>query len=47
VLWGNGGLDESPVARLRSRSLRVAPRETLLAELREALGEERVKLVKA
>ena len=34
-------------ARLRSRSLRVAVADDLLAALRELLGAERVQLVKA
>jgi DNA polymerase III subunit alpha len=43
---GNGGGDHEP-ARLRSRTLRISPREELLRELRETLGEERVRLVRA
>lgn len=47
VVWRNGGGEEPNNApRLRSRSLRVAPGETLLAELRSVLGEERVKLTR-
>ncbi|MBA2243508.1 MAG: DNA polymerase III subunit alpha, partial [Gemmatimonadetes bacterium] len=42
---GNGGADDAP--RLRSRSLRITPREALLQELRELLGEERVRLIRA
>ncbi|HEX6747589.1 MAG TPA: DNA polymerase III subunit alpha [Longimicrobium sp.] len=43
VLWKNGGGDgESP--RLKSKSLKVAPRDELLTALREALGDERVRL---
>ena len=45
VRWSNGGPDDE--ARLRSRTLRVAPREEVLRELRDVLGEERVRLVKA
>jgi DNA polymerase-3 subunit alpha len=45
VAWRNGG--EEDLARLRSRSLRIAPRADVLHELRELLGEERVRLVKA
>lgn len=55
VLWHNGSDPESAaprngsgdVPRLRSRSLRVAPRDELLRALRDVLGEERVKLVRA
>ncbi|HYJ79883.1 MAG TPA: DNA polymerase III subunit alpha [Longimicrobiaceae bacterium] len=42
VQWRNGGEGDPP--RLRSRTLKVAPRDELLAALREALGEERVHL---
>jgi DNA polymerase III subunit alpha len=42
----NGSRSNGAPARFRSRSLRVAPREELLAALREVLGEERVKLTK-
>jgi DNA polymerase III subunit alpha len=42
----NGNHGNGAPARFRSRSLRVAPREELLAALREVLGEERVKLTK-
>ncbi len=48
VLWRNGGSgsgEDSP--RLRSRTLRITPRAELVAELREQLGEDAVKLVKA
>jgi DNA polymerase-3 subunit alpha len=45
VTWRNGG--EEDLARLRSRSLRIAPRPDVLQELRDVLGEERVRLVKA
>jgi DNA polymerase III subunit alpha len=41
VVWRGAG--EEPVL-LRSRSLRVAPADALLGALREALGEERVRL---
>jgi DNA polymerase III subunit alpha len=56
VLWkgvppgageGNGGGAGHEPARLRSRTLRISPREELLRELRETLGEERVRLVRA
>ena len=47
VLWRNGGDGGPDTPRLRSRSLLVAPREELLQGLREVLGEERVRLVKA
>ncbi|MBB4637237.1 DNA polymerase III subunit alpha [Longimicrobium terrae] len=42
VVWKNGGEGDAP--RLRSRTLRVAPRDELLMALREALGDERVSL---
>ncbi|MDQ3389213.1 MAG: DNA polymerase III subunit alpha, partial [Gemmatimonadota bacterium] len=48
VVWRNGGeLADGSAPRLRSRTLTVAPREELLAALRELLGEERVRLVRA
>ncbi|MBA4155858.1 MAG: DNA polymerase III subunit alpha [Gemmatimonadetes bacterium] len=40
----SGGGGEPP--RFRSRSLRIAPREELLRQLREMLGEEKVRLVR-
>jgi DNA polymerase-3 subunit alpha len=43
VLWRNGGADAQP-PRLRSKSLKVAPRDELLAALRECLGDDRVRL---
>jgi DNA polymerase-3 subunit alpha len=43
VVWKNGG-GEGEAPRLRSRSVRVAPRDELLMELREALGDDRVRL---
>jgi DNA polymerase-3 subunit alpha len=43
VLWKNGGADAQP-PRLRSKSLKVAPRDELLAALRECLGDDRVRL---
>jgi DNA polymerase III subunit alpha len=43
VLWKNGGGEENP-PRLRSKSLKVAPRDELLAALRECLGDDRVRL---
>jgi DNA polymerase-3 subunit alpha len=47
VVWRNGGtLAPGDEPRLRSRSVRVAPSEVLLTELRAVLGDERVKLVK-
>src|SRR5690606_15515717 len=46
VRWKNGGGDDD-APRLRSRSLTVTPRPELLVELREALGESAVTLVKA
>jgi DNA polymerase III subunit alpha len=46
VLWMDPGREPSP-PRLRSRSLRISPREELVRELRGVLGEDRVKLVRA
>ncbi|HVG43433.1 MAG TPA: hypothetical protein VM890_01845, partial [Longimicrobium sp.] len=43
VLWKNGGGEAQP-PRLRSRTLKVAPRDELLAALRECLGDDRVRL---
>jgi DNA polymerase-3 subunit alpha len=51
LVLGRGGADpDADVAeapRLRSRTLRVAPHPEALAALREVLGEERVRLVRA
>jgi DNA polymerase III subunit alpha len=53
VLWRGGPDDDGgrPAAaaesRLRSRTFSVAPREELLSELREIIGPERVRLVRA
>ncbi len=45
VVWRNGGAgDPAEPPRLRSKTLRVTPREELLLALREALGDERVRL---
>ena len=41
VLWKSG---EEEAARLRSRTLRVTPRDELLAALRATLGDDRVRL---
>jgi DNA polymerase-3 subunit alpha len=47
VVWRNGGtLSDDDAPRLRSKSLRVTPGEALLAELREMLGDERVRLTR-
>ncbi|HSJ10418.1 MAG TPA: hypothetical protein VK928_10905, partial [Longimicrobiales bacterium] len=43
----NGGNGSSEPVTLRSRSLRVAPNEALLAELREMFGPERIRLVRS
>jgi DNA polymerase-3 subunit alpha len=43
VRWTNGG-GEGEAPRLRSRSLKVAPRDELLVALRGALGDDRVRL---
>ncbi|HWK89850.1 MAG TPA: hypothetical protein VNP72_07635, partial [Longimicrobium sp.] len=47
VVWRNGGAETDGAPRLRSRTVKVAPRDELLVELREALGEERVRLARA
>ena len=52
VTWRNGSAANGAPAgpdspRLRSRSVRVAVTETLVGELRELLGEDRVSLVRA
>jgi DNA polymerase III subunit alpha len=47
---GNGagnGNGSSEMVRLRSRSITVTPNETLLGELRELFGAERIRLVRA
>jgi DNA polymerase III subunit alpha len=46
VLWTDPGREPNP-PRLRSRTLRISPREELVRELRGVLGEDRVKLVRA
>ncbi|HEU0053806.1 MAG TPA: LAGLIDADG family homing endonuclease, partial [Longimicrobium sp.] len=43
VLWKNGG-GEGDTPKLKSKSLRVAPRDDLVLALREVLGDERVRL---
>jgi DNA polymerase III subunit alpha len=43
VLWRNGGAEEG-APRLKSRTLTVNPSPELLVELRDLLGDERVKL---
>ena len=43
VTWKNGGGEERP-PRLKSKTLKVAPGDDLLAALRERLGDERVRL---
>lgn len=43
VVWSGDGADGS---RLRSRSVRLMPRDALLRSLRELLGETRVRLVR-
>jgi DNA polymerase-3 subunit alpha len=45
VAWKKGEAD-ADAPRLRSRSLRVTPREELLAALRAALGDDRVRLLR-
>jgi DNA polymerase-3 subunit alpha len=41
VVWKNGGSDDQ---RLKSKTLKVAPRDEVLAALRECLGDDRVRL---
>jgi DNA polymerase-3 subunit alpha len=41
VVWRNGGTEQT---RLKSRTVKVAPRDELLMALRDALGPERVSL---
>jgi len=43
VVWKNGG-GEGEAPRLKSKTLKVAPRDELLTALREALGDDRVRL---
>jgi DNA polymerase-3 subunit alpha len=43
VLWKSG---DEEATRLRSRTLRVSPRDELLAELRATLGDDRVRLLR-
>lgn len=43
VTWKNGGSEEKP-PRLRSKTMKVAPGDELLAALRERLGGDRVRL---
>jgi len=43
VLWRNGGGD-GQAPRLRSKSLKIVPRDELLQALREMLGDDRVRL---
>ena len=43
VLWKSG---DEEATRLRSRTLRVSPHDALLAELRAALGDDRVRLLR-
>jgi DNA polymerase III subunit alpha len=47
VVYVNGGAAGASPPRLRSRSVRVDPSDSLLQALREVLGEERVRLVRA
>jgi DNA polymerase-3 subunit alpha len=47
VVWCNDGGASPEAPRLRSRSLRVTPRDDLLNALRDTLGAERVRLVRA
>ena len=44
VLWKNG--DDGDTPRLRSRTLRVNPRDELLMALRATLGDDRVRLMR-
>jgi DNA polymerase III subunit alpha len=43
VLWKNGGGETQP-PRLKSKTLKVAPRDELISALRECLGDDRVRL---
>jgi hypothetical protein len=44
---GNGGNGAVETVRLRSRSLSVLPTETLLSDLRELFGSDRIRLVRS
>ena len=44
---GNGSVETSACARLRSRAITVAPDEALLRQLRALLGEDQVRLVRS
>jgi DNA polymerase-3 subunit alpha len=46
VRWRNGGGDDDDAPRLRSRRISVSPQPALLVDLRDALGETSVTLVK-
>jgi len=41
IVWKNGGSEET---KLRSRSLKVTPRDDVVEKLRECLGDDRVRL---
>ena len=41
VVWKNGGSEDQ---RLKSKTLKVAPKDEVLAALRECLGDDRVRL---
>jgi DNA polymerase-3 subunit alpha len=43
VLWKNGGGD-GDAPRLKSKSLKIAPRDEVIQALRDTLGDERVRL---
>lgn len=47
VVWTNGGEADPDAPRLRSKTVRIHLSETLLRELRDLLGEERVRLTRA
>jgi DNA polymerase-3 subunit alpha len=47
VVWRNGSAQDDDAARLRSRTVKVDPGDELLRELRDILGDERVKLARA
>lgn len=48
VVWRNGGgLGDADAPRLRSRTLRINPGDELIQELRDLLGDERVRLTRA
>jgi DNA polymerase-3 subunit alpha len=47
VVWRSGTAEGDDSARLRSRTVKVDPADELLRELRDLLGDERVKLARS